>query len=146
MKYIRAYLVMSALDIAVFGACTKKSQPQVPSIYGLWKGKYAPDSNSSPSQDVIYRINEDNTLYVYNGADTATAKQKGKSFTFGIVKDLITENGFYANYTYNNAPTIEFAIAVEEIDANYKFFKGVWNYYVNGQTVFGGELFANKVE
>jgi hypothetical protein len=143
---MRIYLLICAASIASFTACTKKKQPSVPSIYGLWQGKYAPDSMSSPSQDVFYRIDEDNTVHVYNGADTATAKQKGKSFSFAYYKGIVASDMFYTSYTYPSAPTVEFAIITQQIDPTYKSFKGIWYFYVNGQALKGGDVFANKVE
>jgi hypothetical protein len=146
MRNLQYYLAIFTITLITVYSCKKKDQPRVPSIYGMWKGKYSPDSNSSPSQDVIYRIDENNTFYVYNGADTSTATEKGKSFSFGIYNNILIENAFLAEYTYYNAPAVEFTLFAEEVDKSYKTFKGIWQYRINGQTIKGGDVFATKIE
>jgi hypothetical protein len=83
---------------------------------------------------------------LYNRADTTTAIEKGKSFNFTILNNLVIERAFFIEYTYYKAPTLEFTLFAEEVDKNYGSFKGPWGYRVNGQTVKGGAVFANKIE
>jgi hypothetical protein len=140
--------IVTLLTIAT--GCKKKETPPPPpppivkpSIYGMWKGKYAPDSASAPTLDVIYRIDESNTVYVYNGTDTSTAVEKGKSEATFIFK-IGDETGLQTIYSYYSNPSTKFGLEVI-IDSANKTFEGEWDYYIGNTQHRGGDIIATKM-
>jgi hypothetical protein len=131
VKYI---LYISILVISAISACKKK--PIVaPSVHGIWNAKYSLDTNSSPSLDVIYRLERNGVMYIYNGNDTAKSTEKGVSTgsAFAI------ENGettMYIIYNYYGVSNIKYGIEVL-VNPSFQTFEGTWSSYANGITTKG---------
>jgi hypothetical protein len=144
MKHILLILFI-IVTTGLFTSCKKKPPTPVASIHGLWKAKYSLNTTSNPDQDVIYLITDRNKIFVYNGADTATAKDKGESSEMEIASSFVGVNGFGAIYTYYNSPTTTFYITVKELNNNYTNFEGVWGFISNGNYIETGKIIGTKV-
>ncbi len=129
MKKIILVSIVAATMCSII-ACKKVTiiNPAVttyePSIVGLWKGKYSLDTVSAPTLDVIYKLNLDGSVLVYNGADTSNATAKG-SGSWYVYHPIAYVN--YIFYSYYNNPSITF-FAVWTDNSSYKQINAQWFY------------------
>jgi hypothetical protein len=138
MKYI---LFLSSL-LAFASACKKKPIER-PSVFGMWKAKYSLDTSVAPNLDVIYRVEKNGIIYVYNGNDTAKATEKATSH--GAI--ISTGNGIttlYFGYKYPNNPNTTYYVEVD-LDPMFKTFEGTWDVEINNTLTAVGKLIGTKL-
>jgi hypothetical protein len=139
---MKKFIVACVLFTAALGAC-KKKEPTVitPGIYGVWKGKFSKDMNTAPENDIIFRIEKNGKVFVYNGTDSCKAKEKGSSIGSFIIASNIT--GIIIEYTYSSEPTKMYGITAE-LDATQTSLEGTLEAQLNNNNVFTGKLIATK--
>jgi hypothetical protein len=123
---MKKILLAAAIITIAFTACKKSKveEPAAPTIFGFWKGKYAIGANT-PSLDIIYLVNPDNTIRVYNGTDTATASVRGiGSWNY----DNTDKNKFETVYDYytTTGTLISRNFVVVNLNADFKNMNGNW--------------------
>jgi hypothetical protein len=140
MKMKKVLLLFTLLVGIAIGSCTKPAEEQ--NMFGMWYGKYALDSTTIPSFDVIYQIDEGHILYVYNGKDTSIATRKGRSSQiYFIPKENEVLMKVY--YHYNDSPLQDYIINVV-FDANFRTLSGTWSYQSALAEEKVGAIIANK--
>jgi hypothetical protein len=139
---MKKFLLACVFFTAALCAC-KKKEPTViiPGIYGVWKGKFSKDMNKAPDNDIIFRIEKNGKVFVYNGTDSCKAKEKGSSIGSFIVVGNIT--GIIIEYTYTNEPTKMYTIT-GILDASQTSLDGTLEAQLNNKIEFTGKLIANK--
>jgi hypothetical protein len=141
-------LFATAIACLVFIACQKNKDPApapktVPSVAGLWKGKYNLTKNGPITENVIYNLKKDGTMRVYNGSDTTTANPKGSG---EWTKLEYTKNLFLirSQYAYQSDPKAFFSILFITDTTYTQSIEGLWYtgqiLYDPSKTVSQGEL------
>jgi hypothetical protein len=151
---MKKLLLTTAIITIAFTACKKSSveEPlpaQIPTIVGLWKGKFSVSLTTQPTQDVIYNFKSNGTVEVYNGTDIATATAKANGF-WNIIKGAIFGGGGYGalvnvEYTYSTAPTVYYSTRFQPDENQTKSISPtIWDQWGTGRVYYDLSSFTPK--
>jgi hypothetical protein len=148
-------LMLAAIIFTIaFTACKKSKLEEpistpIPSLIGLWKGKFSADLNTQPTQDVIFYFKQAGVVRVFNGLDTTTASQKADG-TWTIQIGAIFGGGGFGTmvnveYSYPIAPTVYYSTRFQSDENLTKSISPtIWDQWGLGRVYYNLNSFTPK--
>lgn len=130
-------IVITALSCFVLSSLfsCKKDKVDLPTIVGLWKGKYSNSLTSYPTNGYAFLFRSNGTVRVYNNTDTISAGTLKAEGTYSVTNSIVT-----TTYSYISPGSGTYSTKAS-VDSKFTFQEGTWG---NGTTNNTAVFFLNK--